>query len=219
MHYAMSKPSSTQKTKAIKTTKKINISPLVIEERTTSVASSRSVTSFILSFCVVVGFILGLFWYGKQAYSSIKVIFSPVRTNRFPSLETQYYDPIELMDASNRNKILLIDVRSTQEYQKEHIVGALSYPLYTIQNENIKYIDSESLSTEGLDKTKSIVIYGPSNAFQRQQAFVSILKKQGFNIKPLAVGWNEFRHFQNIWIPEGLWGKIDVNSIIQKNDI
>ncbi|MFZ2206945.1 MAG: rhodanese-like domain-containing protein [Microgenomates group bacterium] len=215
----MNKPSSIKKTKAVKTTKKINISPLVIEERTTLATSSRSVTSFLLSFCVVVGFILGLFWYGKQAYSSIRVIFSPVRTNRFPSLETQYFDPIELMDVSRRNQIVLIDVRSSQEYQKEHIVGALSYPLYTIQNENIKYIESELLSTDGLDKTKSIVIYGPSNAFQRQQAFVAELKKQGFNIKSLAVGWNELRHFQNIWIPEGLWGKIDVNSIIQKNDI
>jgi len=51
------------------------------------------------------------------------------------------------------------------EYKKEHIVGAQSYPLYTIQNEKIKYIESESLSTEGIDKTKPIVVYGPSNSF------------------------------------------------------
>jgi rhodanese-related sulfurtransferase len=217
----MSKPVPIQKKKTMRTriAKKIELSPLVIEEGTTLAPSSSSVASFLLSFCVVVGFILGLFWYGKQAYSSIKVIFSPIRTNRLLSLETQYFDPIELMDTSKRKEIVLLDVRSSEEYQKEHIIGALSYPLYMIQNEKIKYIESESLSTEGIDKTKSIVVYGPSNSFQRQQVFVSELKKQGFNAKLLAAGWSELRHFQNMWIPEGLWGKIDVNSIIQKNDI
>lgn len=217
----MSKPAPIQKKKTSRTriAKKIELSPLVIEERKITSISSRSITSFLLSFCIVAGFILGLFWYGKQAYSIGKVIFWPVKTTRLLTLETQYFDPIELMDTSKRNEIVLLDVRSSEEYQKEHIVGALSYPLYMIQNEKIKYVESESLSTEGIDKTKSIVVYGPSNSFQRQQAFVSELKKQGFNAKLLAVGWNELRHFQNMWIPEGLWGKIDVNSIIQKNDI
>lgn len=214
----MSKPLPIQKKKPARTMKKIDISPLVIEERKTTSISSRSFTSFILSFCIVAGFILGLFWYGRQVYSIGKVFFWPARTTQLLSLETQYFDPIELMDTSKRKEIVLLDVRSSEEYQKEHIVGALSYPLYTIQNEKIKHIESESLSTEGIDKAKPIVVYGPSNSFQRQHAFVSELKKQGFNAKLLAVGWSELRHFQNIWIPEGLWGKIDVNSIIQKND-
>jgi len=215
----MSKPAPIQKKKSPRTMKKFNLSPLVIEERKITSINSRSITSFLLSFCIVVGFILGLFWYGKQVYVIIsKVIFWPTKSARLLPLETQFFDPIELMDVSKRNKVILIDVRSPEEYKKEHIIGAISYPLYTIQNGTVKYRESDLLSTDGLDKAKPTVVYGPSNSFQRQQAFVSELKKQGFNAKLLAVGWNELRHFQNMWIPEGLWGKIDVNSIIQKND-
>jgi hypothetical protein len=63
--------------------------------------------------------------------------------------------------------------------------------------------------------SKLIVVYGPSTSFQQQQIIVSELKKNGYTAQLLAVGWNELRHFQNLWLPEPLWGKLDISDIIE----
>jgi len=136
-------------------------------------------------------------------------------------MTTQYYDPLDLIEAVRKqsNKIVVLDIRSEAEYKKEHIKYAISVPFYTIENDRINYIDvQEGIKKISTDKSKLLVLYGPSTSFQPQQTIVSELGKKGYTAQLLAIGWNELRHFQNIWIPEGLWGKIDVNSILENND-
>lgn len=195
----------------------------ILEVRRTAPKFIKTTLSFIGSFLVMVGFILGIYWYGKQAYQTVNGIVSPFITPRsIPShITTQYYDPLDLIEAVRKQskKIVVLDVRSEAEYKKEHIKYAVSVPLYTIENDTIQYRDvQEVIKNISADKSRLLVLYGPSTSFQPQQMIVSELKKNGYTAQLLAIGWNELRHFQNIWIPEGLWGKIDVNSILENND-
>ena len=178
--------------------------------------------SFIGSFLIIVGFVLGIYWYGKQFYQTVKTLFrNPLIISRSvsPSVITHYYDPLDLVEAVKKQKsdIIFLDIRSAQEYKKAHVKHAVSMPFYTFENNIIKYTDVQITSKQiTIDKSKLIVVYGPSTSFQRQQEVLSQLKKNGYTAQLLAVGWNELRHFQNIWVPEGLWGKVDITSFIDE---
>lgn len=177
--------------------------------------------SFFGSFVLIVGCVLGSYWYGRQFYQTVKTIFrAPLATSLVTLSQTEYFDPLDIASVIKKKKstVIFLDIRSADEYKKEHIKQALSLPVYKIKNGNIEYVDIATLSFKGIDSSKLIVIYGPSSSFQKQQTLLSELKKKGYAAQLLAVGWNELRHFQNVWIPEGLWGTIDVNSFIDKND-
>ena len=66
------------------------------------------------------------------------------------------------------NKIILLDVRSPQEYRERHLNGAINIPLYEI-SENIK---------RKLDINETIVVYCSSGI--RSVKAIKILKKLGY---------------------------------------
>lgn len=178
---------------------------------------TKPTLSFVGSFAVMVGIVLGIYWYGKQLVNMTRMVFRPFSSPSTSVAST--IDPLDLLDSVKRKDLLLIDIRSKAEYDKEHIKGALSLPAYTLKNDTLAYLSIDPGSVSKLDTTKHIVLYGPSTVFQYTTRIKTDLQKQGYVVSQLAVGWNELRHFQNLWIPEGLWGKIDVNSIIENNDI
>jgi rhodanese-related sulfurtransferase len=208
----MKKPIKPKTKKIIETEEIIHSSSLI----------TRSILSFFSSFIIIVGFILGLYWYGKQIYKSASLLFrapiiAQLPTNKTIS-NTLYYDPLNLFEdmKNNNSNIVFLDIRSSSEYKVAHIKNAISVPFYTLENDKIRYFDiTETMKKITIQKSKFIVIYGPSTSFQYQQTVQSRLSKSGYSTQLLAIGWNELRHFQNIWIPEGLWGKIDVNTILE----
>lgn len=172
------------------------------------------IVPFIGSFLIIVGIVLGFYTYGK----SIRLPSPTTSTRIKPS--SQYYDPLNLISEVKKNKsdIVFLDIRAAEEFQKEHIKNAISFPCYSLNNDTINYFDiQKTVKKMKIDKSKFIVVYGPSTSFQPQQTILSELKKNGYSAQLFAVGWNEFRHFQTIWIPEGLWGKIDSSTLIEKN--
>lgn len=185
---------------------------------------------FIMSFSFVGICVLGYHLCGKVFIAKIQMIkllpsnkqTSPPPKNAGGTISNgQYFDPIDILFVlknGDKNNVIFVDLRSSEEYKKEHIKGAVSIPAYTIEKGGIVYISlQEVVQKMNASKKRSIVLYGPSSSFQRQEEIVGELKKKGYSAKVLAVGWNELRHFQNMWIPEGLWGEIDVNSLIEQN--
>lgn len=125
-------------------------------------------------------------------------------------------DPITLIQSNNVYTI--IDIRSKEEYAKSHIKNAVSIPVYRLDGAVMRLVELNTLVIPThVDKTKPIVLYGPSAYFARNTEVARYLASKGFMVYTLSVGWNEFRHFQNIWVPEALWGTIDVMSFIQEN--
>lgn len=184
----------------------------------------RPLFSFMGSFIIIVGFILGLYWYGKQIVKGATLLFRAPLAIQLPITQTissNLYDPLSLVEDVKKanSRVVIVDIRSAQEYKMAHVKNAVSLPFYTLTNDSIRYLDiQETIKHININKSKTVVVYGPSVSFQQQHTIVQQLRKNGYSAQLLAVGWNELRHFQNIWIPEGLWGKLDVNSIISTNE-
>ena len=68
---------------------------------------------------------------------------------------------------TNENTVLL-DVRSTQEYQEGHITGSINIPVY----------DLEKTSTSKLNKESIIIVY--CSAGVRSKRAIQTLKKLGY---------------------------------------
>lgn len=93
--------------------------------------------------------------------------------------------PIDvLMDRLDRGKVLLLDVRPKEEFETDHIPGAISIPVEDLE---------KHLST--LPVSKDIVAYcrGPYCLMSAQA--VEILKAQGFKAFRLEEGVHEWRKF------------------------
>jgi len=108
------------------------------------------------------------------------------------------------MDKSDKNYIL-VDLRSQQEYEKEHIVGAVSIPTYKDPNTSIS-IDTEKAEKERiisefskLDKSKEVIVYCYSMPCMTGRKVGKLLAESNLYVKHLGVGWNEWRYFWDLW--------------------
>lgn len=66
------------------------------------------------------------------------------------------------------NNVVLLDVRSTQEYEEGHINGSVNIPVY----------DLEKKATQKLNKESIIIVY--CSAGVRSKRAIQTLKKQGY---------------------------------------
>lgn len=69
-----------------------------------------------------------------------------------------------------RTNIILIDVRSLQEYNEGHLNGAINIPLYDLKKNIYKYVN---------DKNRNIIVYCQTG--KRSSKATKILKEIGFN--------------------------------------
>lgn len=99
----------------------------------------------------------------------------------------------------------LIDLRSFQEYEKEHIIGAVNIPTYKDPNTSIS-LDSERKEKERilaqfkeLPKDKDIIVYCYSMPCMTGRKIGKLLAENGMYVKLLNIGWNEWRYFWNLW--------------------
>ncbi len=79
---------------------------------------------------------------------------------------------------------ILIEVLSTEDYQKEHITGAISIPVNNIENE----------APEQFDKSKEIVVYCASSSCQASPAAAKKFEEIGYtNVYDYAGGKKEWK--------------------------
>lgn len=163
--------------------------------------------TFLVTF-IFVTIIACLTYYGLTKQLFVRVTW--------PFYGVKSLDPLALIQS--KDAFTIIDIRSKEEYAKSHIKKAVSIPVYRLDGVVMQLIELNNLVVPThVDRTKPIVLYGPSAYFARNSEVARHLASKGFIVYTLSVGWNEFRHFQNIWVPEALWGTIDVMSFIQEN--
>lgn len=108
-----------------------------------------------------------------------------------------YMGPMELIKMIDERgpSLVILDTRDESDYKRGHVKSAVL--------------------ELGETKNKLVVVYGQS-AFDTvpKQTVISLLEK-GINAKVLSIGWNEFRHFRNLWVPDSMWGKFDPGKYIQ----
>lgn len=103
----------------------------------------------------------------------------------------------------------LVDVRSPQEYEKEHVVGAINIPAYKDPNTSIS-LDTEKEEKErivkqfrDLPKDREIIVYCYSMPCMTGRKIGKLLSDNNIYVKHLGVGWNEWRYYWNLWNHDG----------------
>ncbi len=109
----------------------------------------------------------------------------------------------------------LVDLRSAEEYEQEHIIGAVSIPAYS-DKDTAAYGDVERivLSFAALPKGKDIIVYCYSTPCMTGRKVGKMLAEQGIYVKHLGIGWNEWRYFWNLWNHEHEWNTTVVEDYI-----
>jgi len=101
--------------------------------------------------------------------------------------------------ASGQYDFVLVDVRSPEEYNSEHITTAVNIPAYA-DKENTKKSDSQRIvddfkKLKSKNQNKDIVIYCYSYACMTGKKIGKLLADNGIYAKELGVGWNEWKYF------------------------
>ena len=115
---------------------------------------------------------------------------------------------------------ILVDVRSQQEYEKEHIVGAINIPAYVNPNKSYDLnTDKEAKENiikafSALPKDKEIITYCYSMPCMTGRKIGKLLAENGIYVKALNIGWNEWRYFWTLWNHDGEWNSTDVKYYI-----
>lgn len=133
---------------------------------------------------------------------------------------TASIDPYILVSAIKRNDkgYVIIDVRSKKEFDQGHIQTAQSYPMYDALEKWTGGIDTKDQITKAaraIPPNTTVVVYGHFANSALPQLVAQKLQAKGKKAYVLAVGWNEFAHMSNVWIPEAAWRDVDIQKYIQ----
>ncbi len=127
-------------------------------------------------------------------------------------------DPIVLLEKirMGSDDYLLIDIRTLEEYENGHIKTALSMPVYGTElvDENGE-VDSGRIRkavNENFGNKEMIIVYGHS---QHSELSRKVADSIGGKAVALGVGWNEWAHFKQWWVPERLWNDVDLSNFVQ----
>ncbi|MAH07257.1 hypothetical protein CMI38_03350 [Candidatus Pacearchaeota archaeon] len=116
--------------------------------------------------------------------------------------------------AKGDDSFILVDLRSQEEYEEEHIVGAVNIPAYKDRDHSdygaIERIvgSFEELREENLGK--DIIVYCYSGPCMTGRKVGKVLVDNGIYVKHLGIGWNEWRYHWSIWNHAHEWSETDV---------
>lgn len=105
-----------------------------------------------------------------------------------------------------KQDFILVDLRSAEEYEKEHIVGAINIPAYRDKDHSdygaVDRIVNEFRKLQG---EKKIIVYCYSMPCMTGRKIGKMLADHDMYVHHLGIGWNEWRHFWQLWNHEHEW--------------
>lgn len=122
-----------------------------------------------------------------------------------------------MMDKGD-DSFILVDLRSSEEYEQEHFVGAVNIPAYS-DKETSAYSDVERITNSFQElkeqyPNRDIITYCYSTACMTSRKVGKILVDNNIYIKHLNIGWYELRHDWESWNHEHEWGTDKVEDYI-----
>lgn len=105
------------------------------------------------------------------------------------------------------SSVVLVDLRSQEEYETAHIITAVNVPAYKNPNESA-YSDVErivnsftELRAENPDK--DIVVYCYSTPCMTGRTIGKMLAEHDIYVKHLGIGWNDWKYDWDMWNHDG----------------
>lgn len=113
------------------------------------------------------------------------------------------------------DSFILVDLRSQEEYEREHIIGAISIPAYKSPDKSA-YSDVERIVTSfsKLPKDREIIVYCYSTPCMTGRKVGKMLADNDIYVQHLGIGWNEWRYFWTQWNHEHEWNETNVEDYI-----
>lgn len=110
---------------------------------------------------------------------------------------------------------ILVDVRSREEYERAHIVGAWNVPAYS-NPDTAAYHEHQRIleKFQQLPKNRQIILYCYSKACMTGKKVGALLAENGIVALHLGIGWNEWRHNWKSWNHEHEWETARVEDYI-----
>lgn len=114
------------------------------------------------------------------------------------AVEVQKYDPLVLAGQLKKRAtdFTLVDIRAREDFIKGHIISAVNLPIYGTslidKNGNIDQVEVKKLMAQFLEGDKLVIIYGQNSYSTIPTEIASLLVERFPNVKPLAVGWEEW---------------------------
>lgn len=120
--------------------------------------------------------------------------------------------------AEGDTSFLLVDLRSQQEYEDEHVVGAVNIPAYkdpdTSAYSDVERIVNSFKQLEMDNPEKDIIVYCYSIPCMTGRKIGQILAEHNIYVKHLGVGWNEWRYHWELWNHPHEWTQTNVLDFI-----
>ena len=103
--------------------------------------------------------------------------------------------------------VVLVDLRSQEEYETAHIVGAASIPAYkdpaTSAYGDVERIVGSFAELVQKNPDKDIVVYCYSMPCMTGRKIGLMLAEHDIYVKHLGIGWSEWRYYWNLWNHDG----------------
>ena len=116
------------------------------------------------------------------------------------------------------NDYVLVDLRSKEEYENEHIIGAVNIPAYkdryTSAYNEVDRIVNSFKELQKNNSGKEIITYCYSTPCMTGRKIGKMLTANEIYVKTLNIGWNEWRFFWTAWNHEHEWNTTNVIDYI-----
>lgn len=111
----------------------------------------------------------------------------------------------KMMDKGDTSYIL-VDLRSQEEYETEHITGAVNIPAYK-DKDHSDYGAVERIVGEfkALPQNKDIIVYCYSAPCMTGRKIGHMLADNGVYVQHLGIGWNDWKYDWTAWNHEHEW--------------
>jgi rhodanese-related sulfurtransferase len=113
----------------------------------------------------------------------------------------------KLMAEGRANEFVLIDLRSSEEYETAHIISAINIPAYADANTSaygeVDRIVNAFKEVIVRNPNKDIIVYCYSTPCMTGRKIGNLLIDHGIYVKHLGIGWNEWRYDWNMWNHDG----------------
>ena len=107
---------------------------------------------------------------------------------------------------------LIVDLRSQEEYETQHVISARNVPAYaTPDKSDYGAVDRivgsfKELEKEAKANGQEIVVYCYSHGCMTGRKIGKLLAENGIYVKHLNIGWQEWRYYWNLWNHDGETG-------------
>ncbi len=110
------------------------------------------------------------------------------------------------------------NLRSQEEYEREHIMGAVSIPAYkdpdTSAYGDVRRIVNSFQELKKNNPDKDIIVYCYSMPGMTSRKIGKMLAENDIYVRLLGIGWNEWRYFWNMRNHEHEWDVTNVEDYV-----